>query len=179
MNDSAEGEFTHLFGLDQWQGQKNRSDSKFFKNPDFCCQSNSRKCMKAVFLLLNRRLLRGSDRKNRGFFRFCCFCSLKKKKKQGVESVFAVKGENQGRGQGARYVAVSRRCTRGPGNVKGCWRRRGSKPEGTRRPRKNGPQGPVLQIVLKSVVRVDMPRRLRLPRQMHFRPWQWPVLIRV
>ena len=84
----------------KWQAQKNRSDSKFFKNPDFCCQSNSRKCMKAVFLLLNRRLLRGSDRKNRGFFRFCCFCSLKKQKKQGVESVFAVKGEKQGLGQG-------------------------------------------------------------------------------
>ena len=91
----------------KWQGQKNRSDSKFFKNPDFCCQSNSRKCMKAVFLLLNRRLLRGSDRKNRGFFRFCCFCSLKKQKKQGVESLFAVKGEKQGLGQGARYVAES------------------------------------------------------------------------
>ena len=89
----------------KWQGQKNRSDSKFFKNPDFCCQSNSRKCMKAVFLLLNRRLLRGSDRKNRLFFRFCCFCSLKKQKKQGVESVFAVKGEKQGLGQGARQAA--------------------------------------------------------------------------
>ena len=61
--------------------------------------------MKAVFLLLNRRLLRGSDRKNRGFFRFCCYCSLKKQKKQGVESVFAVKGENQGLGQGARLAA--------------------------------------------------------------------------
>ena len=132
----------------KWQGQKNRSDSKFFKNPDFCCQSNSRKCMKAVFLLLNRRLLRGSDRKNRGFFRFCCFCSLKKQKKQGVESVFAVKGENQGRGQGARYVAVSRRSTRGhrrprklestrgPRSVKGCWRRRGSKPESTQKAKK-------------------------------------------
>ena len=35
---------------------------------------------------------------------------------------------------------------------------------------KNGPQGPVLQIVLKFVVRADMPRRLRLPRQSRFRP---------
>ena len=108
----------------KWQGQKNRSDSKFFKNPDFCCQSNSRKCMKAVFLLLNRRLLRGSDRKNRGFFRFCCFCSLKKQKKQGVESVFAVKGENQGLGQGGSICRREPGRTRGPRNVKGCWRKK-------------------------------------------------------
>ena len=53
-------------------------------------QSNSRKCMKAVFLLLNRRLLRGSDRKNRLFFRFCCFCSLKRQQKLRVVQVFAV-----------------------------------------------------------------------------------------
>ena len=118
----------------KWQGQKNRSDSKFFKNPDFCCQSNSRKCMKAVFLLLNRRLLRGSDRKNRLFFRFCCFCSLKKQKKQGVESVFAVKGEKQGQGQGARYVAESRRRTREPKRHSKL--RPPSKPERTRQPRR-------------------------------------------
>ena len=32
---------------------------------------------------------------------------MKKQKKQGVVSVFAVKGEKQGLGQGARYVAES------------------------------------------------------------------------
>ena len=67
--------------------------------------------MKAVFLLLNRRLLRGSDRKNRGFFRFCCFCSLKRQQKLRVVQVFAVEPVNRAWDRG---LDMSQRAAEAP-----------------------------------------------------------------